>query len=148
MSNLSSQLAMFLGLEDNSQVEVNFNIETDSNDESDSAVDIESSAKDIEETEIEVSEEEESEIEAMEDSESEGAVNDALESIKTVVENSIYDGGLTRVGMEAYETAMTAVLGSKYNDVPKLSNESYAGSRIRTTVMLLENHENIQSNYR
>lgn len=113
-TEISNRLKLSLGLEDNSQVEVNFNIDTDDDNNPDVdgsdevVVDDGKSDEDLPDGESSLDEDEdEDEAEQLEEA------KDSLESLKQIVSRHADAGTLTNKAFGMYSTALEAIVPSR-----------------------------------
>lgn len=148
MSNtLKNMLKHSLGLEDNSQVEVNFHIDTDAegNSTGDNPVNV-SDAPDTgdktQESLTEVSEAETEDDKNEDDLEELQEAQDSLESFSKVLKKYSKKGGISTEAYEIYNIGMRRILGGKnYEELYLPSMESFSASKLQGTFITLESHE-------
>lgn len=119
--DLSNVLKQNLGLEDNSQVEVNFHIDTDE----DNAPDVAGDAPEVEEN-LEVPEPNQTNLEAEEatadaaessdEAEQLQEAQDSLESLTAVMSKHIDNGTMSRMGLRTYRLALESIVPAKVLD--------------------------------
>ena len=119
--DLSNVLKQNLGLEDNSQVEVNFHIDTDE----DNAPDVAGDAPEVEEN-LEVPEPNQTNLEAEEatadaaessdEAEQLQEAQDSLESLTAVMSKHIDNGTMTRMGLRTYRLALESIVPANVLD--------------------------------
>lgn len=150
MKDLSKLLASSLkvSLEDNAQVEVNFQIDTDDNGApSDDDLDVvevptEDDEPSEDETEMNDSEEETDAAEADMDQLQEA--QDSLESLGVILNTHVNDGTMSRMGMGFYKIALESIVGSdvlKAVDVPSFESREY--SKHHASLIAMESHHEI-----
>lgn len=119
--DLSNVLKQNLGLEDNSQVEVNFHIDTDE----DNAPDVAGDAPEVEEN-LEVPEPNQTNLEAEEatadaaessdEAEQLQEAQDSLESLTAVMSKHIDNGTMSRMGLRTYRLALESIVPANVLD--------------------------------
>lgn len=114
--DLRNSLKSSLGIEDNSQVEVNFHIDTDD----DNNPDVDGDSVDVEpitvpgdgESGVETEEASADTAEASDEVEQLEEAQDSLESLKTIVDRHIDNGTMTRMGLSTYRLALESIVPS------------------------------------
>lgn len=158
MFDINNALAKSLGtnnvttsMEDNAQVEVNFNIDTDAEGAPEQPpMDVGDSPAPEDNTSVEVTNAEEASTD-VEQAESDvdelQQAQDSLESIRLEVKRQIdEDGGMSPQAYQFYRIAVESIIGADaFASVDMPSMESYGESRLRATVATLESHEALQA---
>ena len=158
MFDINNALAKSLGtksfttsMEDNAQVEVNFNIDTDAEGApAQPPMDVNDSPAPEDNTSVEVSNAEEASTD-VEQAESDvdelQQAQDSLESIRLEVKRQLdEEGGMSPQAYQFYRIAVESIIGSDaLANVDMPSMESYGESRLRATVATLESHEALQA---
>lgn len=148
MSDISKALAKALNisLEDNAQVEVNFNIDTDEDgapiDDAVEGVDLPSDEPTEEEEEMAESEGESDAAEADMDQLQEA--QDSLESLGSILHQHNRDGTLTRMGISFYKIALESIVGNEIIqqlEIPTFESRDY--TKHHSGLIALESHNQL-----
>lgn len=147
--NMTEKILRSLGMEDNSQVEVNFHITTDAeadinggNAEAPASqpdaetVQVQESVAEVDkaDNETEVTEKDIDELEAAQDS---------LESLQVLLNADVGNGGMAPQSAGYYKVAMESILGPAADKLLSVSLESFSGNRMKSSVLAMENHKAI-----
>lgn len=146
---LGDMLAKKLNIstEDNAQVEVNFNIDTDENGAPVDDAPIETNVDDTEEEDesaIEASESESEADTAEADMDQLQEAQDSLESIGIVLNKHAEAGTLSAAGLGFYQIALESIVGTSNVEslgIPSLESKSY--TKHHATVVALESHREL-----
>lgn len=138
--DLGNQLKQTLGIEDNSQVEVNFHIDTDDDNNSDIDGDVATEPLDVSETPSGDAEVEETTNEtelASDEAEELEEAQDSLESISLVLSRHTENGTMSRMGLKTYQLALESIVPKTIlNEIGVTSLESHLStSRYHAGVM-------------
>ena len=140
--DLSNALKQNLGLEDNSQVEVNFHIDTDE----DNAPDVAGDAPEVEEN-LEVPEPNQTNLEAEEatadaaessdEAEQLQEAQDSLESLTAVMSKHIDNGTMSRMGLRTYRLALESIVPANVLDQVGITSleSNISASKYHASVM-------------